>query len=174
MALALLIRMGGAVNRSLRTIYMCHFQQLQSSAWHHPFRGKEAVRLNILKTLLKPHRKALGIGLLAVIGESVAGLLQPWPLKIVFDDVLKAKASVGHGWLNNFIHSVAGTDPLSILRFAAVASLVIALADAVCSYTETYLTTSVGQWVMHDLRRTLYSHIQRLSLAYHDQKRLAT
>ena len=23
---------------------------------------------------------------------------------------------------------------------------------------------------MHDLRRTLYSHIQRLSLAYHDQK----
>ena len=24
------------------------------------------------------------------------------------------------------------------------------------------LTTSVGQWVMHDLRRTLYSHVQRL------------
>ena len=23
---------------------------------------------------------------------------------------------------------------------------------------------------MHDLRRTLYSHIQRLSLAYHDHK----
>jgi ATP-binding cassette, subfamily B, bacterial len=28
----------------------------------------------------------------------------------------------------------------------------------------------VGQWVTHDLRRTLYSHIQRLSLAYHDHK----
>src|SRR5262249_11152268 len=33
------------------------------------------------------------------------------------------------------------------------------------------ITMSVGQWVMHDLRRSLYSHIQRLSLAYHDQKR---
>src|SRR5258706_16472223 len=39
------------------------------------------------------------------------------------------------------------------------------------SYGEKYLTTSVGQWVMHDLRRTLYHHIQRLSLTYHDHKK---
>jgi subfamily B ATP-binding cassette protein MsbA len=36
---------------------------------------------------------------------------------------------------------------------------------------EKYLTTSVGQWVMHDLRRTLYQHIHHLSLAEHDEKR---
>ena len=29
----------------------------------------------------------------------------------------------------------------------------------------------MGQWVMHDLRRTLYHHIQRLSLTYHDHKK---
>src|SRR3989441_11347145 len=49
--------------------------------------------------------------------------------------------------------------------------MVIAIFGAVSSYFEKYLTTSVGQWVMHDLRRVLYSHIQRLSLSYHDQKR---
>jgi subfamily B ATP-binding cassette protein MsbA len=32
------------------------------------------------------------------------------------------------------------------------------------------VTTGLAQWVMHDLRRTLYSHIQRLSLGYHDRK----
>jgi subfamily B ATP-binding cassette protein MsbA len=63
-----------------------------------------------------------------------------------------------------------GTNRLAILKFAAVAALVIAVAGAVCSYWEKYLTTSVGQWVMHDLRRTLYSHVQRLSLSYHDHK----
>ncbi|HEY3024568.1 MAG TPA: ABC transporter ATP-binding protein [Pyrinomonadaceae bacterium] len=57
------------------------------------------------------------------------------------------------------------------MTFAAVAVLGIALVGAISSYTEKYLTTSVGQWVMHDLRRTLYHHVQRLSLAYHDQKR---
>src|SRR6185437_7793162 len=74
------------------------------------------------------------------------------------------------GWLNNIIVSLAAGDKYGILEFAAVAVLVIAAVDAICSYTEKYLTTSVGQWVMHDLRQMLYSHIQRASLAYHDQK----
>ncbi len=121
-----------------------------------------------ISNLLKPHSKALLIGLFAVIGEGLANLLEPWPLKIVFDDVLKAKSS--HGWLNHWIHLLAGTDRLAVLKFAAVAVLAIAVLEALCAYTEKYLTTSVGQWVTHDLRRALYSHIQRLSLAYHDQK----
>src|SRR5579863_660663 len=120
--------------------------------------------------LLKPHRRALIFGLLAVIGESIASLLDPWPLKIVLDNVLKTKAAT-HGWLNGLILSVAGPDRYAILRFAAVMVMAVAIMDAVCTYTEKYFTTSVGQWVMHDLRRTLYSHIQRMSLAYHDQKR---
>jgi ATP-binding cassette subfamily B protein len=121
-----------------------------------------------IKVLLKPHSKALGVGILAVIGEGIANLLEPWPLKVVLDIVLKSRQS--SGWLNHFILSAIGQDKLTILKYAAAAALVIAAFGAVCSYAEKYLTTSVGQWVMHDLRRTLYSHIQRLSLAYHDQK----
>jgi ATP-binding cassette, subfamily B, bacterial len=124
-------------------------------------------RLNI-KDLLRPHIKLLMVGLAAVIGEGVADLLQPWPLKIVLDNVLKSREI--HGWLNQFILSTVGDDKLAVLRFAAIAVLAIAVVDAICTYTEKYVTTSVGQWVMHDLRRTLYHHIQRLSLAYHDRK----
>jgi ATP-binding cassette subfamily B protein len=120
--------------------------------------------------LLKPHKRALMLAFLAVIGETAADLLQPWPLKIVFDNVIKAKPTKHDGWLNHFIHSVAGYDPISILKFAAFSALVIAIVGAVFSYAEKYLTTSVGQWVMHDLRRTMYSHVQRLSLSYHDHK----
>jgi subfamily B ATP-binding cassette protein MsbA len=122
------------------------------------------------QTLLRPHTKTLALGLLAVIGETIADLLQPWTLKIVFDNVLKTGKPQAHGWLNSLILATVGTNPLAILRFAAIAALAIAVAGAICSYWEKYLTTSVGQWVMHDLRRTLYSHVQRLSLSYHDQK----
>jgi subfamily B ATP-binding cassette protein MsbA len=117
--------------------------------------------------LLRPHFKILTLGLVAVIGEGIANLLQPWPLKIVLDNVLKSRDT--HGWLNNFIQSTLGSDRLAALEFAAAAVLAIALVDAVCTYTEKYVTTSVGQWVMHDLRLMLYHRIQRLSLAYHDQ-----
>ena len=122
-----------------------------------------------IRTLLRPHTGALTLGLVAVIGESAANLLEPWPLKIVLDNVLRAKTS--GGWLNRFIHHVAGYDPLGILKFACIAVVGIAILDAISSYAEKYLTTSVGQWVTHDLRRALYSHLQRLSLAYHDRKR---
>ena len=123
-----------------------------------------------IRDLLRPHRKALIAGLTAVIGEGIADLLQPWPLKVVFDNVLRMKAIAGHGWLNNLIASTTGGDRLETLKLAALGALVIAAVGAVCTYFEKYLTTSVGQWVMHDLRRTLYSHIQRLSLSYHDHK----
>ena len=122
-----------------------------------------------IRTLLRPHLGALGLGLLAVIGESAADLLDPWPLKIVLDNVLHAKNS--GGWLNHFIARTAGGNPLAVLKFACFAVLGIAILDAACTYAEKYLTTSVGQWVTHDLRRALYSHLQRLSLSYHDNKR---
>jgi len=126
--------------------------------------------MKLLKALLRPHLKTLLFGLLAVIGEGATDLLQPWPLKIVFDNVLKARSLHGHGWLNHLVVATFGNDRLAVLKFAAVAALAIAVVGAICSYAEKYLTTSVGQWVMHDLRRTLYSHVQRLSLSYHDHK----
>jgi len=124
------------------------------------------IRWSIVE-LLKPHSKALAFGFLAVIGGSIAGLLDPWPLKIVLDNVLKKRPI--HGWLNPLILSIAGHDTFAILRFAAMMVVAIAAMDALCTYAQQYVTTTVGQWVMHDLRRTLYSHIQRMSLGFHDR-----
>src|SRR5216684_1245001 len=118
--------------------------------------------------LLYPHWPALTLAFVAVIGESVTDLLEPWPLKIVFDQVFGSRRLPD--WLAGVV-SFIGTDKFSILNFAVLSVLAIAIVGAVSSYFEKYLTTSVGQWVMHDLRRVLYSHIQRLSLSFHDQKR---
>src|SRR6187402_854068 len=127
---------------------------------------KQEVRRVTIKELLRPHRRALILGLAAIAGESIADVAAPWPLKIVLDNVIAHKES--HGWLFKFIKRTAGTEPHQILMFACVAVVVIAMVDAFCSYWEKYTTTSVGQWVTHDLRRTLYAQVQRLSLSYHD------
>jgi subfamily B ATP-binding cassette protein MsbA len=118
--------------------------------------------------LLYPHLGTLSLAFVAVLGESITDLLEPWPLKIVFDHVFGSKPM--GAWLAAATSPI-GSDKFSILNFAVLAVLVIAVFGAISSYFEKYLTTSVGQWVMHDLRRVLYSHIQRLSLSYHDQKR---
>ena len=120
-----------------------------------------------IRELLAPHSKALSFGLIAAAGEGLANLLEPWPLKVVLDNVLRSRP-VG-GWLNRSIEAFFGDDKRGILLFAAVAALVVAIVGALCSYLEKYFTTSVGQWVMHDLRGRLYSRMQRLSLSFHDQ-----
>jgi subfamily B ATP-binding cassette protein MsbA len=122
-----------------------------------------------IRSLLLPHIRTLTLGFVAIAGESLANLLQPWPLKIVLDDVLRAHES--HGWAMRVVHHLIGTDKLRLLEFACLAVLAIAVLDAICTYSEKYLTTSVAQWVSYDLRLTIYSHIQKLSLAFHDQKR---
>src|SRR5205823_13169839 len=112
---------------------------------------------------------ALAIGVAAAIGEGVGNLLEPWPIKVVLDNVLRSRPLTG--WLNHAILSAIGDDKFAVLKFAAVAVLFIAALGALCSYVQKRVITSVGQWVMHDLRRTLYHHIQRLSLSFHDRSR---
>ena len=119
--------------------------------------------------LLGPHWKTLSFALLAVIGETSTDLLEPWPLKIIVDNLLQSKPLPP--WLTAIVSHMAGQNKFAVLNFAVLAVMVIAVVGAVSSYTEKYLTTSVGQWVMHDLRRTLYQHIHHLSLAEHDEKR---
>jgi subfamily B ATP-binding cassette protein MsbA len=127
--------------------------------------SKKKIRLG---ALLRPHSAMLVLAFLAVLGETATDLLEPWPLKIVFDHIFGTKKMPQ--WLSGFLGSTFGLDKFGVLHFAVAAVIVIALLGAASAYAEKYLTTSVGQWVMHDLRRALYHHIQRLSLAYHDHK----
>src|SRR4051812_4219393 len=119
--------------------------------------------------LLRSHTRGLVLGFLAAAGEAAANLLQPWPLKIVIDYITPSKKS--HGVVISWVYEHMGTQNMAIVKFACAAVLAIAFLDAFCSYFEKYWTTNVGQWVSYDLRRILYAHIQRLSLAFHDDNR---
>src|ERR1051326_826015 len=116
--------------------------------------------------LLTPHWKTLTVGLLAAMASSVMDLLQPWPLKIVIDYVIGTKRVPD--WLTALAPNIAH-DRVALLNATALSLIAIALTGAVASYIQSMTMTSVGQWVMHDLRTTLYHHIQRLSLSYHDE-----
>ena len=107
--------------------------------------------------------------LVAAVGEALADLLSPWPLKIVIDNVIKTKPL--SPWAHRIVLALAGDDRFSIVRVAAIGAVVIAMIGALCSYAQKRGTTTVGQWVMHDLRRTVYAHVQRMSLAFYDRTR---
>ncbi len=101
----------------------------------------------------------------AAVFCSLTDLLQPLPLKIVIDNVLGSKKLPA--WLIRLAPHIAA-DRVALLNATAVSLIAIAVAGAIGGYIQSVLTTRVGQWVMHDLRTTLYHHIQRLSLSYYD------
>jgi subfamily B ATP-binding cassette protein MsbA len=55
-----------------------------------PLESTSARRLRIID-LLRPHWKALTIALVAVLGETLTDILEPWPIKIVVDNILQSK-----------------------------------------------------------------------------------
>ncbi len=126
-------------------------------------------KTEFIGNLLRPHWSTLSWAFLAAMGEAAANLAEPWPIKLVLDSVLRGKPLRGTlakftSWLAAAFHA----QQHAILLLAVTATLVIAIAGAFFSYFEKLLTTTVGQWVMHDLRSKLYSRMQQLSF-YHDQ-----
>src|SRR2546427_3272309 len=122
-----------------------------------------------ITTLLRPHWKALTLALLAVVGETFADVLQPWPIKVVIDNVVQSKKLPG--WLDAFVAGGFAGGKYATLNFAVATPAIIAVIGAVSGYMQKYLTTRGSQWVGHDLRRIVYHHIQRLSPARPNQTR---
>jgi ATP-binding cassette, subfamily B, bacterial len=131
-------------------------------------RAPKTYRASVLG-LLAGHWGALLFGLAAVGIETVATLLEPWPIKVVLDTVLRARPLPQP--LAQTIAAAVGTSSMAMLEFAVGAVVVIAIVGAVASYVEKQCVTALGQRVTHELRCRIYTHAQRLSMSYHDRKR---
>jgi subfamily B ATP-binding cassette protein MsbA len=103
--------------------------------------------------------------------DAALTVLRPWPLKIVVDLVISSKSRatrvpfIGH-WLDR-----ASFDRMSILYGACAATLVIAASTGLLTYLYTRVLGDVAQRLVGDLRSTLFAHMQRLSLRFHDRQR---
>ncbi len=123
--------------------------------------------MGLIRELLRPYRSSLAIILLTMLVQSVMTLAAPWPLKIVIDNVVVGRKL--DPWLAHLIEPVlAHAHRAHLAEIAALAVILIAIFNAVASYTANYFTESVGQWVANDLRMRTYHHLQYLSLRYYD------
>lgn len=102
--------------------------------------------------LFRPYRRRLA-GLLGLILVSAGlGMVPPFLLRDVLDHAIPEK----------------DTGLLSILVGGMIA---VSIVTGALGIAQTYLSNSVGQRVMHDLRTAVYRHLQRLSLAFFTRTR---
>src|ERR1700688_2929610 len=85
---------------------------------------KSSRKLRIID-LVRPHWKALTIALVAVVGETLTAILDPWPIKIVVDNILQSKKLPS--LLEGIVTGLFGQNKYAILTFAVAAVAVIAI-----------------------------------------------
>jgi ATP-binding cassette, subfamily B, bacterial len=91
-------------------------------------------------------------------------LLKPWPLQVVVDDVL------GGNPLGFVLFD--GWSPLVLLGFACFTMVLVQLVGGALTLLHNYTAIDVGQRMVNDMRAALYSHLQRLSLAFHSRQKV--
>ena len=124
-----------------------------------------------LLELVRPYWRALAWGLGAVLLDAALNLCKPWPLKILIDRVLPQAPRSGHlPLLDPWLDALA-LDRTTLLAAACGALLLLALATGAATYAAKRILGRVGRAFAHDLRGTLFGHLQRLSLRYHDSQR---
>lgn len=122
--------------------------------------------MSIYRRILRYYRSFLPqtvLGLVLSLTGIGLNLLKPWPFKLIVDNVL-----TGHG---NF-HWLAGPRTHVVLLLC-LALVVIQFLWGVCNWITNYVFVRIGLEALLKLRTEIYSHLQRLSLKFHDARRSA-
>jgi ATP-binding cassette, subfamily B, bacterial len=118
----------------------------------------------LLWPYLRTQRAAVTFAVLAMVGEVATALLAPVPLRLIFDRIIRPIK--GKVRLDTHLHQ----SDLAQLLGLALLVVGIAVADALLSYVDLRQTARVAQRATAALRTALYGHVQRLSLAFHQDR----
>ena len=122
----------------------------------------------IVLTDLRARKWSIAFAFISLLGATAMELLAPWPIKLVIDYILLAKPlSPPLAWLQPLFASGA-TVALAVFSCSIA---VIALLSGGFAYLQTYLSAKVGYEMVYTLRRELFSHLQQLSLSFHNRSR---
>ena len=117
---------------------------------------------------LRQVRWRLFVAAICTVGVAAMELLKPWPLKLILDHVILDKPLPRS---MHFLHGIGAAGRTGLLVDSAVAIVLIALCGGVFSYFQIFITSSIGYKMVYALRRELFTHLQQLSLSFHNRSR---
>jgi ATP-binding cassette subfamily B protein len=117
--------------------------------------GDASVRranLRRVASLFRPYRMRLSTVLALIVVSAGLGMVSPFLLRAVLDTAIPDRNT-------------------GLLTALVAGMIVISVLTGVIGVAQTWISNSVGQRVMHDLRSAVYRHLQRLSLAFFTRTR---
>ena len=110
------------------------------------------VSLRRIAALFRPHRPTLALVVVLIVLSSVLGLATPFLTRHVIDVALPEQ-------------------DLRLLLLLVTGMLLVTAGSAVLGVLQTWLSTRVGQTVMHRLRTDVFVHLQRQPMSFFTRTR---
>jgi ATP-binding cassette, subfamily B, bacterial len=110
------------------------------------------VSLRRIGRLFAPYRWQLGIVTAIIAASSVVGLASPFLLRAVIDTALPERN-------------------VRLLVWLAIGMVGVAAVTSAFGVIQTWISTKVGQQVMHGLRTSVFGHLQQQSIAFFTKTR---
>src|SRR5215218_6793085 len=108
---------------------------------------RSPVRWGRVAGLFRPYRWQLAVVVALIVASSTVALATPFLIRLLIDDAIPAQ-------------------DVPLLLWAVGGMLAVTVVTAVFGVVQTWLSTTVGQRVMHGLRTAVFTHLQRQSLGF--------
>ena len=110
------------------------------------------VSLRRIARLFAPHRWSVTVVTALIVLSSIVAMASPFLLRAVIDDALPHQ-------------------DLPLLVWLVVGMIAVAALTSALGVVQTWISTQVGQHVMHRLRTDVFAHLQRQSIAFFTRTR---
>jgi ATP-binding cassette subfamily B protein len=113
---------------------------------------------------LTPYKLQVAISALCIVIKAASDVSGPYFVLVAVDTYFDPTGGK-HGWLSRHL----STDPLTGVTQLAMLYLGSLLLTFALEFVQTYLMQWTGQKIMFDLRKQIFSHIQRMSVSFFDR-----
>ncbi len=120
-----------------------------------------------LATYLRPYRPQVALAVVLLIFHSAVHVIVPLFYKIAIDYYIQPTPDADGKltWLTQYL----AADPSTGLQQLALVFGLLLVVGFVAAYGQAYTMLMTGQRVMYDLRMQIFSHLQRLQVAFFDR-----
>jgi ABC-type multidrug transport system fused ATPase/permease subunit len=129
-----------------------------------------------LLAFLKPHRVKVGLGISALVTVTLLELIPPAGMRYIVDSLLIPSSHPRLGsTMTSIVHSLGADRNVTSARVTALLIIVFGLAllylaIALLNKARAMIMHILGEKFILDLRRTMYSHLQKLSLTFFETR----
>jgi ATP-binding cassette subfamily B protein len=120
----------------------------------------------VLRSHLSAVKGSLFIAVLCTLVLAMTDLVKPWPLKIIFDNILLDRPLPDY---LSFLRGMVESDKTLSIILISSSIIIVSLFKSFSGYFQLSTTSRIGYKLAHSLRRELFIHLQRLSMSFHNR-----